>query len=206
MTASRRYRLLPMKSTSVQIFDQRTRSFLSAELLEDPGDDYVETVDAFWSVYKRRALRRRRAAGKPVPEHSHWNWKLKLEHERFENSLYKCFAFVCNEPQGLMMLKYGSKFLCRYTGQQGKPLVYIAYVESAPWNVKEYEDTVRYSGIGKEFYKAAVRFSRLLGFAGRVGLHSLPSAEVFYANSCQMVPLGRDPGCEDLVYFESVSQ
>jgi len=195
-----------MKSTDIQIFDLRTRSFVSAELLEDPGDDYVETVDAFRSVYKRRTLRQRRAAGKPVPEHSHWNWKLKLERERFENSLYKCFAIVCNEPRGLMMLKYGRKFISRYVGQQGKPLVYLAYVESAPWNVKEYCDTVWYSGIGKEFYKAAVRFSHFLGFDGRVGLHSLPGTEGFYANSCQMTSLGRDPDCENLVYFESVTK
>jgi hypothetical protein len=121
-----------MKVTNVQIFDQRTQSFVLAEMLEDPGDDYIETVDALWSVYKRRLLRLRRVAGKPVPEHSHWNWRLKLEQERLENSLYKCFAIVRGEPQGLMMLKYGSEFVCRCNGQQGKPMVYLTYVESAP--------------------------------------------------------------------------
>ena len=193
-----------MKVTHVQIFDQRIRSFVQAEMLEDPGDDYIETVDALWSVYKRRVLRERRAAGKPVPEHNHWNWKLKLEQERFENSLYTCFAIVRDEPQGLMMLKYGSEFVSRCAGQQGKPLVYLAYLESAPWNVKEYSDTICYSGIGTEFYKMAIRFSRLLGFSGRVGLHSLPGAEGFYANTCQMISLGHDPKYDNLVYFESV--
>jgi len=195
-----------MRVTKIQIFDWRTHSSVQAEMLEDPGDAYIETVDALWSVYKRRALRERRAAGKPVPEHSHWNWKLKLEQERLENSLYKCFAIVHNEPQGLMMLKYGSEYVCRYAGQQGKPLVYLAYVESAPWNVKEYSDTICYSGIGTEFYKMAIRFSRLLGFAGRVGLHSLPGAEGFYANTCQMISLGQDPKYDNLVYFESIEK
>ena len=195
-----------MKVTNVQIFDQRIRSFVQAEMLEDPADDYVETVDALWSVYKRRILRERRAAGKPIPEHSHWNWKLKLEQERLENSFYKCFAIVRDEPQGLMMLKYGREFVCRRGEQQGKPLVYLAYIESAPWNVKEYGDTIRYSGIGTEFYKMAIRFSRLLGFAGKIGLHSLPNAEAFYANTCQMVSLGNDPKYDNLVYFESVEQ
>ena len=193
-----------MKVTHVQIFDQRTRAFVQAEMLEDPDNDYVETVDALWSVYKRRALRERRTTGKPVPEHNHWNWRLKLEQERLENSFYKCFAIVRDEPQGLMMLKYGSEFVCRYAEQQGKPLVYLAYVESAPWNVKKYSDTIRYSSIGTEFYRMAIRFSRLLGFAGRIGLHSLPGAEGFYANTCQMVALGHDPEYDNLVYFESV--
>ncbi len=192
-----------MKSHIIQIFDQRIRSYVDAELLEDPGDDYIETVDALWSVYKKRFLRQRRAAGKPIPEHSHWNWKLKLEQERLENSFYKCFAVVRDDPQGLMMLKYGSRFVSRQVGQEGQPLVYLAYVESAPWNLKEYCDNVSYSGIGKEFYKTAIRFSNLLGFAGRIGLHSLPGAEGFYAKTCQMVSLGRDSDYDDLVYFES---
>jgi len=195
-----------MKVTNVQIFDQRIRSLVEAEMLEDPGDDYIETVDALWSVYKRRILRVRRAAGNTVPEHNHWNWKLKLEQGRLENSLYKCFAIVRDEPQGLMMLKYGSEFVCRCPEQQGMPLVYLAYVESAPWNVKAYSDTICYSGIGSEFYKMAIQFSRLLGFAGRVGLHSLPGTEGFYANTCQMVTLGHDPKYDGLVYFESVVQ
>jgi hypothetical protein len=193
-----------MKVTNVQIFDRRTHSFVEAELLEDPGDDYIETVDALWSVYKRRFLRKRRAAGKPVPEHSHWNWKLKLEQERLEHSFYKCFAIVRDEPQGLMMLKYGNEFVCRNAKQQGKPLVYLAYVESAPWNVKEYCDDILFSGIGREFYKTAIQFSRRLGFFGRVGLHSLPGAEGFYTSVCQMVFEGYDPTYDGLAYFESV--
>jgi len=194
-----------MKSTSLQIFDQRIRSFVQADLLEDPGDDYIETVDALCSVYKKRFIRERRAMGKSIPEHSHWNWKLKLEQERLGHSFYKCFAIVRDEPQGLMMLKYGSEFVSRYDGQQGKPLVYLAYLESAPWNVKEYCDSILYSGIGKEFYKAAVRFSRFLGYDGRIGLHSLPGTEGFYAKTCQMFSLGCDPDYEDLVYFESTA-
>ena len=175
-------------------------------MLEDPSNDYIEVVDGLWSVYKRRVLRKRRAAGKTVPEHSHWNWKLKLEQERLENSLYKCFAIVRGEPQGLMMLKYGGEFVCRHARQQGKPLVYLAYVESAPWNVKEYTDAICYSGIGTEFYKMAVRFSHHLGFAGKIGLHSLPGAEGFYSNACQMTSLGHDPKYDNLVYFETVVQ
>ena len=192
-----------MKSTNIQIFDRQTCSFVQAELLEDPGDDYVETVDALWSVYKKRFLRKRWIAGKSMPEHSHWNWKLKLEQERLENSFYVCFVIVRDEPQGLMMLKYGNEFVCRYVGQQSKPLVYLAYLESAPWNVKEFCDVALYSGIGKEFYKAAVRFSRRLGFAGRIGLHSLPGTESFYEKTCQMMSLGPDPDYDNLVYFES---
>ena len=44
--------------------------------------------------------------------------------------------------------------------------------------------------------------SRQSGFAGRVGLHSLPQAEPFYRDVCGMTDLGEDPNEYDLRYFE----
>ena len=39
-------------------------------------------------------------------------------------------------------------------------------------------------------------------FQGRVGLHSLPQANGFYANTCGMTDLGPDPHHRELRYFE----
>jgi hypothetical protein len=49
---------------------------------------------------------------------------------------------------------------------------------------------------------AAVRLSESLGYAGRVGLHSLEQAEDFYVRTCQMTTLGPDRGYHGLWYFE----
>ena len=44
--------------------------------------------------------------------------------------------------------------------------------------------------------------SENLEFHGRIGLHSLPQANGFYANTCGMTDLGTDPDYGGLRYFE----
>ena len=63
-------------------------------------------------------------------------------------------------------------------------------------------DVPRFGGIGIRLIQAAVRLSRDEEMGGRIGLHSLPQAEVFYRDTCGMTSLGRDPDCDDLLYFE----
>ena len=48
----------------------------------------------------------------------------------------------------------------------------------------------------------AVQLSLEEGFRGRIGLHSLPQAETFYATNCGMTDLGKDTKKEGLRYFE----
>ena len=195
-----------MKSTPIEIIDnlnggRRTGAFL----MEDPDEDYIEVTDKLWQVYRQRFLNIRTVSGKPIPEHHHWSWKWKLQQESNRNSFYKCFGIIAeNEPQGLMLLNYGREYLSRLPEQAGKLLIYLAYIESAPWNIKEYCDNPRFSGVGKEFFKVVVKFSDRLGLEGRVGLHSLPNVESFYEDVCRMIPLGHDPNYENLMYFESL--
>ena len=44
--------------------------------------------------------------------------------------------------------------------------------------------------------------SEELEFQGRIGLHSLPQANGFYANACGMTDLGADADHQGLRYFE----
>lgn len=74
---------------------------------------------------------------------------------------------------------------CRLPEQQGKPLVYIDYIESAPWNIKKLMAALgqpqRFSAVGTRLFEAAVLQSQEEGFRGRLGLHSLPGSEGFYS-------------------------
>ena len=54
--------------------------------------------------------------------------------------------------------------------------------------------------------RAAIELSKELGFKGRIGLHSLPQANGFYANICGMTDLGADAKYNDLRYFEMMSE
>ena len=78
----------------------------------------------------------------------------------------------------------------------------MEYVENAPWNRADLFGSPRYRGVGSILMRAAVELSEESGFRGRVGLHSLPQANDFYANTCGMKDLGADPDCQNLRYFE----
>ena len=87
---------------------------------------------------------------------------------------------------------------------RGRPLLYIDYLEVAPWNwrIPEIGRDGRFRGVGSALFWNAVQQSLEEGFQGRVGLHALPQAEAFYRDGCHMTPLGRDAAKQNLLYFE----
>lgn len=197
-----------MKSETIEIIDSRNNGRRTdALLIEDPDDGYIEAIDKLWWVYRQRFFNTLKDAHKPKPEHHHWSWKWKLRQELERNAFFKCFGIVCEgDPQGLLMLNYGQEYRARLPEQQGQPLVYLAYIESAPWNVRGYCDVPRFGGVGTLLCKAAIEFSIRLGYDGRTALHSLPSVEGFYAKRCGMLPCGPDETYEGLVYYESTPE
>jgi hypothetical protein len=84
----------------------------------------------------------------------------------------------------------------------GKPLVYIDYLESAPWNLPIMVDSPTYGGIGPVLMRTAVQLSYDEGFHGRIGLHALPQSEEFYRDDCEMHGCGPDASVDDLPYYE----
>ena len=100
-----------------------------------------------------------------------------------------------------MMMDIASRF-AKLSPDVGKQLVYVDYLEAAPWNVRPLTDKPRLSGVGVVLMRAAVQLSIDEGFRGRLGLHSLPQAEEFYRDKCGMRFLENDPHYEDLPYYE----
>ena len=86
---------------------------------------------------------------------------------------------------------------------EGQHLVYVDFLEAAPWNRNDLaEEPAKFGGCGSILINAAIQQSILEGFKGRVGLHSLPQANNFYANACGMTDMGQDANYENLRYFE----
>ncbi|MBX3394283.1 MAG: hypothetical protein KF841_02830 [Phycisphaerae bacterium] len=102
-----------------------------------------------------------------------------------------------------MLTKTASHF-ARLAEDKGKPLVYIDYLEAAPWNwrVQPLGLERRYKGVGSILFREAVKQSFDEGFHGRVGLHALPQADTYYEKVCGMTAVGRDPKKQNLLYFE----
>ena len=112
------------------------------------------------------------------------------------------FAIVCDGmTQGLMIVDT-STHRCRIDSQKGQHLVYVKYVENAPWNRPELFDPSRFRGIGSILIRTAVKLSEEMEFLGRIGLHSLPQADEFYGSTCGMTDMGTDLDYEGLHYFE----
>lgn len=85
--------------------------------------------------------------------------------------------------------------------QAGKPLLYVEYIESAPWNLAGLVETPRFSGDGVALIQTAIQVIANEGFAGRIALHSLPQSQPFYQRYMRDLGIDGDQ-MEKLCYFE----
>ena len=176
----------------------------AAELWDAITEQQLADWEAEWVPELMNTIRGLHRSGvhrKHWPQSRHWNWRKKVE--GLQGMLaYPGFSIVCSGlTQGMMIVDTTTKH-CRIGSQKGKNLVYIEYVENAPWNRSELRNPPQYRGVGSILIRATVALSHEEGFKGRIGLHSLPQANSFYANTCGMTDLGIDPDYQNLRYFE----
>jgi|SRR5947209_4519668 len=172
---------------------------VEADLVDELSNDDLINAHLDWGPARLEGLKRLREAGRPWPEHWHWDWSKKAD--LLDLLAYHCFGIVHGgRMQGLMMVStIAGKG--RLPGQVGKPVLYIEYLESAPWNYRELAEKPEFLGVGVRLLEAAVEFSGEEGFGGRVSLHSLSQSTEFYRK--HMTDLGLDSGHpQGLRYFE----
>jgi len=172
-----------------------------ASLFDQVADEHLAMWNDKWVPALQEHTRHLDLRRKP--EDSHWDWKKKLAEVGHLLS-YQSFALVCKDDlQGLMIINNVKS--AKIQEQFGKPIVYVEFVTTAPWNRVEINKPVKYRGVGRIFMLAAIESSRELGYGGRVGLHSLPQAERFYENKCGFKRLGPESTHQNLCYFEMTS-
>jgi GNAT superfamily N-acetyltransferase len=182
-----------------------------AEIWDAITETQLEHWELQWKPELFASLARLKDAGVPRqlwPQSRHWNWRAKTE--AFEGLLaHPGFSVMCaGITQGLMILDVASQ-RCRIDSQRGKDVVYVKFLENAPWNRAELlYDPPRYRGVGSILMRTAIERSRHEGFKGRVGLHALPQADDFYRITCGMTDLGADPDpdYQRMRYFEMTSE
>lgn len=114
----------------------------------------------------------------------------------------RCLGIECAGLfQGMMIVRELNR-IARLDPDRGERVLYVDFLEAAPWNVRRLNPNPTYLNVGLEFVRVSVEESRQLGFAGRIGLHSLPQSEGFYERACGMVAWGQDPAYNRLMYFE----
>jgi GNAT superfamily N-acetyltransferase len=180
----------------VQLIDGRdpNRPFITAELRRNCPAEFLDTLELQWAVSREQL-----AATVPV-EHAHWSWCNKSD--SVAAGIHGLIAVECEgEVQGLMAVCRAPRTAVLSRGS----LIYIDYLEAAPWNLRVATLQPRFAGVGTALLIDAIRLSREEGHEGRVGLHSLPQAEAFYAR-CGLTRVGLDPTYYDLPYYEYTSQ
>ena len=152
-----------------------------------------------WEPFRAQALKRLHREGNPWPEHWHWDWSQKAK--KLDLLAFRCLGIEYDRTiQGLMMLSTVYR-PSRLPDQQGKPVVYIDYLETAPWNMPVLTENPRFAGVGSALLEAAIEFSLQEDCAGRVALHSLPQSEEFYRRYMTEVGVDSIEG-GSLKYFE----
>ncbi len=192
-----------MSVIPAQLIDNHTREVVNVVLHTDLSREQVLRVEQVWGPARVAAALRLLSEGarwEDLPDHAHWNWMNKLS--EFDPTIHRLIGIECaGEMQGLMRVtKSGHD--ARLDPDAGKSLVYVEFLESAPWNTRSFTASPRYKGAGSRLIEAAVRWSIEVGFDGRIGLHALPQAEGFYIRACGMTSLGPDPTWANLAYLE----
>lgn len=173
---------------------------------------FTDIIDAeqAWATARLEMLRQCYLRGEQPPQHLHWNWATKLlkKGRDIGGALSPYRLMGINGPetwQGLVLATCVGR--TTKTNEGGKDLVYIDYLEAAPWNlaVPEANQEPRFRGVGRQLMELCVRVSLELELKGRIGLHALPQADGFYQR-CGMTDLGPDGDYHDLRYFEMTEE
>jgi len=182
----------------------------AAELHDALSLDDLLDAETLWAPAKiqvAKAFLARSVAGEQWPQSLHWNWAEKARglkpYAPGPFSSYRLFGLRAEAQwQGVLLGSCVAHPTRLSPG--GQDLVYIDFVDSAPWNwaLPAIGQIPRFKGIGVQLVELAIRWSVDLGFRGRLGLHSLPQSEAFYRGPCGMTDLGADPKAHALHYFE----
>jgi len=156
------------------IYDNLAKRNVPAELIIGVDAGIIEKVGRQW---KRERIQK--ALQGKASEHFHWDWGQKASHV---NGLlaYDFFALECQGTIEGLMLTESVCHRAEIPPDEGKPILYIEFIEAAPRNTVVLNDISFYRDIGTRLIEGAVNFSMEQGFEGRVGLLTLSQAEQFY--------------------------
>lgn len=191
----------------VQLLDSATGEPVEAELFDEVTVEHFLETQREWRPVVIEAAKQLLRSGErreDIPRHWHWDWSSKESDLRV--LAFSFFGITCNgKLQGLMKLETAGRS-GRIAAQKGKALIYVDYLETAPWNIKPLAKALgaspQFGAVGTRLIEAAVRHSLEEGFKGRLALHSLTSSERFYLDVCGMTAVGRDPAKQDLLWCE----
>ena len=187
---------------SIVLRNRVTAVYEHAEVFQELDQKNFDDFEYLWRPLlkdRRDEFSSWKASAAANVQDSHWDW-IKKAKDAISSLQYETFAVECSgETQGLMLVdvtKFG-----RVDGQQGRELVYIELLATAPWNRLGFVAEPRYKGVGRALLGTAISLSVGLEFKGRISLHSLPQSESWYRTQAGFTDGGYDPA-KKMQYFE----
>jgi hypothetical protein len=199
-----------VSSEVIQLQRRSDGSFVEATLLDGMVPDDFILVGNEWASERSVVVQDLLQSTLPRqqwPQSLHWDWRRKAPELKLLEA--SGFGVVCERQWQGVMLTRSALYTAKLDPDKGKPLVYVDFLEVAPWNwvIPEIDRAGRFRAVGSTLLWRAVKQSNEEGFQGRVGLHSLPQSERFYESVFKMTPLKRDGAKQNLLYMElSVEQ
>ncbi len=190
----------------IYLLDVATGEGVEGELRDAIEQAQLDDWQREWQPALLMVLQDLARRGVPVgqwPQSWHWDWTKKTAWVQGLLAFRGLSVVAQGITQGLAQVDLTKS--AREPSQAGKPLVYLEYVEVAPWNRPGLGRPPRLRGVGSALLSAAVALSEEEGFKGRIGLHSLPQADAFY-RKIGMADLGQDTAYQNLRYFEMTAE
>jgi hypothetical protein len=193
---------------TIGLYDYQKKEVVDALLHVGLSEEQIRAAQSDWEPIRKRAIERLHRDGVPLdalPKHWGWDWTRKVS--RLGSKVFGFYGIECEGKMQGMLEAAKEGYLAKLASQKGKPLIYVRYIETAPWNLKLLEPNPRYGGVGSKLIRAAVDLSLEEGYKGRIGLHSLPGnnkgePEWFYRSTCKMESIEAERDGEGLPYFE----
>ena len=171
--------------TPIALLNVESGQAEDAELWDAITEQQLADWEGEWLPELFKSVQKMKRAGverELWPQSRHWDWRSKTA--SLQGMLARQgFSVVCDGvTQGMMIVDTTTK-RCRQ---------------------ELLNDSPKYRGIGSVLIRTVIELSKKEEFKGRIGLHSLPQSNSFYANSCGMTDLGADPNpvYAPMRYFE----
>ncbi|TIL83190.1 MAG: hypothetical protein E5Y89_01770 [Mesorhizobium sp.] len=198
----------------VFLLNRATGRFEDADLYHGLDSTNLAHIEGRWrplfELRRRKAKASLQTSAEVNAEDAHWEWGKKALAALNDPFLFDFFVLECGgSTQAIMMTRKGGQdCFSRHPEHQRVPLIYVEFLATAPWNRPKLVAEPTYKGAGRVLVGTAVSLSLEEEFGGRIGLHSLPGAEVFYRDAIGMTDLGADSEGvhKGLRYFELSSR
>lgn len=195
-----------MSVHTAYIIDAATGDPVQVELDDDLTVDVLLDVEDQWKVPREELRAKLRALGvarKDWPESLWWDWGMKSVRLAFgDPNDFRIMALRRQAVWEAAMVTRSKNHVALLAPDIGKPIVYVDFLEVAPWNwtIDKIQNR-KFKASGPVLLRAALEQSYAKGWDGRVGLHALPQAASFYlGQGLQFVK--NDPAKQDLPYYE----